>query len=343
MAFSRFLVGDKFGNILTELSPDIGQISWRLNKVGKVKFFMASTDPKAIKDYLKYGNRVLIEFENGLPNWGGIIDPPRAWDGSNIRCASYSALQIFKYRQTDKGRYFSNDPVGIIFQSLIQETNEIEDTGVKIGTIWTGGELHSPDYHFKDLLTIFQNSLTKRMSTSDFDFVPSISQDKIIFTANFYDSKGSDKSQIALIDGENVSGMKLTEQGPIINWWDAAGEGTNWGTDRLTANVINSESLSLYGLRQNAKVYADVSVQSTLDNNAANLLDKSEWPYNVFEIEVQDVEPAGFADYDLGDIVSLTAPDYGFEGTDTTVRILGRGFKPDSGICNLLVQEVLGD
>ena len=340
MSFARFIVGNKLGTTIAELSPDIGTVSWRLNKVGVVDFSIAVTDPKATEDNLKYGNRVLIEFSNGLPGWGGVIDPPRKWDGSNIVCRAYSGAYLFDYRITDKGRYFSGASAGTIFQSLIQETNAVEDTGVDIGNIYTGGSGHSPSYHYKNLLDIFQKSLTNRLSTSDFDFIPSESGGEIIFTARFYESKGIDRTQLALTQGANLTRIKLIEQGPIINSWDVAGEGSNWGSDRLTAQEQNADSISLYGLRQGSKIYSDVSIQGTLDDHAENLLDDSENPYNIFELEVADKLPAKFADYDLGDTVSLVAPDYGFAGTKTTVRILDRSYDPSNGLCDLVVQEV---
>ena len=341
MSFSRLIVGDKSGAVLAELSPDFGAISWRLNKVGKIDFNIAITDPKAIADYLKYGNRVLVKFSNGLPNWGGVIDTPRKWDGSRIACRAYSGAYLFKYRITGKGRYFSGASAGTIFKALIEETNAIESTGVEIGTIWDGGSSHGPDYHYKNLLDIFQKSLTNRLSTGDFDFIPSESGGRMIFIANFYNNKGLDKTNLSLVDGANLTKIKLVEQGPIINSFDTAGEGINWGSDRITSSAIDQVSVDDYGLRQAGKIYADVSVQSTLDTNAENLLDDSKNPYNIFELEAVDEEPAKFADYDLGDTISLVAPDYGFEGTDTTVRILSREYYPDSGFCSLVVQEIL--
>jgi hypothetical protein len=340
MSFARLLIGDKSGTILAELSPDIGSVSWRLNKVGKVDFTIATIDDKAIVDNLKFGNRVLIEFENGLPSWGGVIDVPRKWDGAQIACKAYSGAHLFKYRITDKGRYFSGVSAGAIFQSLILETNAVEDTGIVIGDIYSAGSNHSPDYHYKNLLDIFQKSLINRLSTSDFDFLPSESGGRIIFTANFFESKGFDKTNWALVDGANLTRVRLIEQGPIVNDWDLAGEGTGWGAERITANEQNTDSINTYGLRQGSKIYADVSIQSTLDTHAVNLLDDSENPYNIFELEVADKEPARFADYDLGDTITLLAPDYGFGGTNTTVRILDRSYDPSSGLCDLVVQEV---
>jgi hypothetical protein len=340
VSFARVIVGDKAGSQLAELSADIGPISWRLNKVGKVTFSLAVTDPKATQDNLKYGNKLLIQFSNGLPNWGGVIDPPRKWDGSRISVTAYTAAYLFKYRITGKNKTFSGATVGAIFQALINETNADEDTGVQIGSIYAGGTGHGPEYHYKNLLDIFQKSLAAGMSTSDFDFVPTLVNGKIVFTANFYESKGIDKTNFALVDGANITKLRLIEQGPIVNDWDLAGKGTGWGAERITASDQNIESISSYGLRQGSKVYSDVSIQGTLDDHAANLLDEFETPFNIFEIEAADKKPGKFADYDLGDTITLMAPDYGFGGIKTTVRILARSFDPDSGLCDLVVQEV---
>ena len=341
MSYSRLSVGGKDGKILAELTADIQSISWRLNKVGKYSFSMATTDPKVIESNLRYGNKLLIEFENGLPNWGGVIEPPRSWDLGIIKITTLSGEQLFKYRTTDKGRYFSGASVGTIYQSLINEANAIESMGIILGDIWSGGNVHSPDYHYKSLLDIFQKSLTNRLSIADFGVTAEQIDGFIVFTANLYESRGSDKTRFALIQDKNISTIKLKEQGPIINSWDMAGEGTDWGDDRLIANSQDVNSVGIYGLREDSKVYSDVSIQSTLDDHADNLLSVTKNPYNIFSLSALDEKPAKFADYDLGDIISLTAPDYGFGGTDTTVKILSRSFIPDMGICDLVVQEVI--
>lgn len=341
MTFSRLLVGDKTGNLLAELSAEIDSISWRLSKVGVCKFSMAITDDKAIEDYLKFGNRILIGFDNGLSNWGGMIDPPRDWDGANVRCTAYSGEYLLKYRQTDKGRYFSGATVGYILQALINEANSIKATGLQIGDIWDGGSTHSPDYHFKSLLEITQMSLIERLSTADFSVLAENVDGIITFTINLYARRGADKTGFALVEGQNiVAPSTLSEQGPIVNSWDLAGEGNDWGDGRLTSHAENQTSIDLYGLREASKIYPDVSIQETLDDNAANLLEGSQYPYNMFSLTVANEPPAEFADYDLGDEISLHMPSYGFGGTNTTVRILGREYFPQTGLCALVVQEV---
>jgi hypothetical protein len=340
VTFTRLVVGDRFGTAIAELPVSVDFASWRLNKIGQCKFTIAANDPKAIATNLRFGNRVLLDFENGLPDWGGILDPPRTWtETGEIEMTAYSAEHILKYRTTDKGRYFTNQTVGAIFRSLIEEMNAVSNTGIVIGEVWTGGTNHSPDYHFKSIFEIVQKSLTQRLSTYDFDIVPSVVDGVITFIANFYESKGTNQTGIALVQDKNLAKVKLKEQGPIVNSWDVAGEGTGWGNERLTANEQSAASIDMYGFRENSKVYGDVSVQETLDEHATNLIGDSANPYNIYTLQALDKKPALFSQYDVGDSISLLAHDYGFGGTETTIRILSREFTPRTGRCGLVVQE----
>jgi hypothetical protein len=177
------------------------------------------------------------------------------------------------------------------------------------------------------------------LSTFDFEFVPYISAGKILFLAHLYESMGSDKSGILLAEDKNLARVVLKEQGPIINSWDMAGEGTDWGDDRLTSNALDDASRVEFGLRESSAVFGDVKTQETLDAHGATNLSNTKDPTNLFTLNALDDEPAGFEDYGLGDVVSLLAPSYGFGGTSALIRIMSREFSPKSGRCSLVVQE----
>ena len=339
MSYSQVLTGNKSGTIIAEIEPDISEITWRKNAVGRTRFAISTTDPKATKETLKFGNKILIQFENGLPNWGGIIDPPRTWGEGKIYCDAFSGEKIFDYRTTDKGRYFQGSTIGEIYSALIGEANIIEHMGVSLGDIWDGGSSHSPSYHYKKLLDIFQKSLTSKLSNADF-YVKAIEENgSINFYADLYESRGADKTKFALIQNKNLGPIKLKEQGPIINSWDVAGEGTTWGIERLTASLQDKNSKDIYGLREDSKVYGDMSLQASLDDSAQTLIDEFKGPYNIFTLNAINKKPAKFSDYDIGDTIRLIAEDYGFDGTDTTVRLFTRTYDPQTGLCELVVKE----
>jgi hypothetical protein len=335
----RFLVGDVSGTLIAELECDIGPVSWRLNDVGSVKFGVARTSSKATSDFLKYGNRVLIEFDNGLPNWTGIIDPPREWNKGMIQCTAYSAEYILGFRQTDKGRYFSDASVGYIFEHLISESNLVEDTGIAVGSVYYGGDNHWPDYHFDNLLKTIRESLCDRLSDYDFEVVGSESGGRISLTANLYERKGSSKANVVLIEGSNLTEQKLLEQGSIINYWDVAGEGNEWGSTRLVSNAQDVTSRSTYGLRQGAAIFSSVSVQTTLDNHATTLLDETKDVHSMVDLSVVNESPALFQDYDVGDSVRVILTTCGFGGFDDMVRIWAREYDPRTGACRLVTRE----
>lgn len=339
MSTARVLIGDRTGKIVAEVSPALGPVSWRLNNVGRATFVMAKTDPKATADVLCYGNRVLIEFDNGLPSWGGVIDPPRKWSESGIEVTAYSGEYLLGLRQTDYGRYFSGATVGHIFERLIVEANEVWPTGVTVGSAWGGGDPHSPEYHFGNLLDKIRDSVCRRLSTADFEIVPSLASGVITFTAYLYERRGSDKPGVVLLEGHNLAGISLLEQGKIVNSWDLAGSGTTWGDDRLMAHEEDAASISAYGFREGSAVYPDTVLQATLDTTAENLLAESKDPHNILQLSAVDKSPAAFASYDVGDCVRVMLHSYGFGGYDHMVKVQTREYDVAAGTCTLVVRE----
>jgi len=337
----RFVVGDNAGVLKAELEVGVGPLSWRLNDVGKVQFQISSLDAKATEDNLRFGNRVLVEFDNGLPNWVGMIDTPRTWENGVITCTAYSGEYILGTRQTDRGRYFSDQTVGIIYQALIEDANTVEDTGIGIGKVWEGGPGHYPEYHFKNLLAIIRESLCGNLSDYDFDVTGSVTAGKISLSANLYERKGRDRENVVLLEGTNLAGIRYMEQGEIINWWDVAGAGDGWSeTARIYSQAVDAKSRSRYGLRQGQVIYNDVSYQATLDENAKTLLGITKQPYRMLDLETVDLDPGKFEDYEVGDSVRVQLHSFGFGGYDEMVRVEAREYDPGSGACRLVVREV---
>ena len=112
-------VGDKMGVLLGELEGDINQITWRMNDISNFSIRLSKQDAKVAETLLQYGNRIIVEFDNGLPAWGGMIDTPRTWGSSEVEVTAYSADYILKYAITNRGVYFTDASVGYIFQRAI--------------------------------------------------------------------------------------------------------------------------------------------------------------------------------------------------------------------------------
>jgi hypothetical protein len=339
MADFRLVVADRNGQRLAELEPLIESVEWRLNDVGVLRYRLSKRDAKAIEDNFRYGNLILLSWDNGLPDWGGVIDTPRDWDGESIRATAYSGERLLAYRQTNRGRYFSQATVGHIFRSVITESAQVWPMRVTVGETWGGGGLHSPSYHFRSLFDIAQVSIGRRLSPADFAVKPVVVGGEVRFVAELWQRRGQWRPGVALVEEVNVTRVRLREQGMIVNSWAVVGEGTTWGDDRPIVYVQDEASIWEYGLREGRAIYADTSEMVTLQATADNLLAASARPRVMLELEALDAGPGRFADYDVGDSVMLTLPSYGFGGYERMVRILARTLWPERGVCELVVEE----
>jgi hypothetical protein len=180
-----------------------------------------------------------------------------------------------------------------------------------------------------------------RMERCDFRFVPYLEEDFIRFEARFFQIAGRDRSaNTAIVEGRNTAaGLKLTEQGQVINDYAAVAEGQTWGPERTVVLGQDAASRARYGLRESGKVYPGVSATATLEMHARNVLATHSEPRRIFNLEVTDDAPGRFGDYDLGDLVRCVLPSFGFGGYDGTVRVIGREYDPESGRCTLVVEE----
>lgn len=334
----RLLIADRFGKVIDELMADIESASWILCGIGKLRFNLATSDEKCRPDLLAFGNRVWVEFDNGLPPWAGVIDTPRSWSSGTVTVTAYTIEHLLRYRITDRGRYFSTAPVGAIFAALLQECEAEEPLNIKVGQCWYGGVLHSPAYHFKSLWWILSESLTK-MERCEFEFVPMLRGGAISWTARLAEVVGEDRSaQFALVDGVNLeAGAAVDEQGDIVNVAVAVGAGTTWGSDRPISAVEDTESRGRYGLRAVAEQYGSVSQVETLERHARRRLLADAKPRLRFQVSALDTEPARFGAYRVGDILrcELSAL-WGWRGR---VRVLAREYHPRSGTCSLVIEE----
>jgi hypothetical protein len=336
----QVLVGDRFGNIITELQPQVGPMSWILNNIGKSALTLAKSDPKATETNLQIGNRVTIELDNGLPLWGGVMDLPRVWNAGTIGVTCYGIEHLLKRRLTRKNDAFYERPAGTIFEDLLRRNEQKDPMGITIGNVWVGGRSHWPRYHYKALWTVLTDSLRK-IELCDFRFTPYVEAGKIQFRAEFFQVAGSDKTAtVGLTEGANVSAeLTLEEQGEVVNVSAAVGAGSTWGSERRVTFARDSGSVAKYGLLEDSAVYSSVSEEATLEMHARNTITQQSEPRKIFTLPVTDDKPGRFADYDLGDTVKATLPTFGFGGYAGALRILAREYDPATGDCSLVVEE----
>lgn len=336
----RVLVGDRYGKVIGELTVMVGPVSWILNRTGKASLTVNKSLVRDHPDLFQIGNRVLIQFDNGLPEWGGTMELPRTWTTTDVTITCYTIEYLLGFRQTGKNWTFDGVPVGVIFQTLINRTQVYQSLGIGLGQIWGGGAIHSPRYHLKKLLTIFTDSICK-MEGCDFAFIPQLSNGVISFMAELYLQRGADNSAgVTLIEDKNIgTDTTMQEQGPIVNHFASAGSGSTWGDERSVIVAEDAGSVRDLGLRESGDIFTGVNQGVTLDRHARTMTRDYAWPSVKLTLSALNKPPAEFERYDIGDIVRLQLPSYGVSGYDHSIRILGREFTPSSGQCSLVVEE----
>lgn len=337
MALAQVLVFDRFHRLLEEIEPEVEMASWRLNNVGMSRIWMPWSDAKCTPDTLKPGNRLLLRFDDGLPDWGGVMDVPLAIRPGRTGITAYTAERVLDWRVTVKGRYFAAQTPGYIFQTLLTEENNESPLRITIGSIYTGGTVRTLEYHYHDLLRRCQD--LARLSGEDFAILPEYTGGTLTFLANWYERRGADVSgTIWLVEDRNITGEPLLDrQGPLHNRILLAGDGTTWGDDRITSETQDDDSVNEYDYREYSERHP-VTQQTTLDANAAALLAAYKAPHEVITLPgVVNLAPGTFTEYDIGDIVTvslyLNSAHWHYE---RAVRVIAREWLPDN-TCRLEV------
>lgn len=336
-----FLIGDQSGRVTAQLQANIQRASWRFNAVGQMVFAVTRSNEKLQEEYLRFGNRVMLQFDNGLPPWGGIIGNQVEWNDNEVVFQAYSGEELLFRRLTARRRQFYNDTVGAIALALLAEADATAPVGVRPGSIWSGGTGHYPEYHYKSLGNALHDSLVENLSAES--FVVSAREDGgyIVFELNLYGTRGEQKADIALVENRNISDVRFRVEDSIVNAWYMAGEGSDWGdNDRVYAEAIDEESVALYGRREKFEVRSGVVFQSTLDETVAKRLKDTAYPKRVLGLAATDDPPARFGDYDIGDSITCVLPSFDWQGIHGLYRVLGREFFPANAVTDLVLQEV---
>jgi hypothetical protein len=331
--------GDFNGKILGEVTPNISECSWRINEVGQVNFTLPINSRFLTNEFVKYGNTFLVIFSNGLPNWGGIIDPPGIWDKSTVSLTAYSAEILLSFRLTSAARYFAGANAGYIFRKVIEEANAVRDTGILVLSPSYSVGSHYPEYHYMDLLKLAKESLTTKLSSSEFQIVASEENGYIRFDGEIDSRIGTERRGIALVDGRNITDVNYEEQGPIINNSTVVGAGNTWGDSRPKATVTNDLSQYEYRLRESSVIQSDTTIISTLKASAENLSRKYSQPRRVANVTLIDAPPAHFGSYALGDTILTQLPNSGIGGFNGLMRIKSRSINPSTNTCTAILEE----
>ena len=189
----RLLVADNTGSVLTELKPRLEKVSWVTNGVGQMTFVMAKTDSKLQERYLRFGNRVLLQLDNGLPAWGGVITGGREWGEAEVAVEAWSGEALLGWRVTGRNRVFSEASLGSVLQAVLAEA--VAATGLELGTIFEGGAGYSLESPYDTLADVAAEVATLGAGVVA---VPAREDNgRVVFTVNLHARSGAARPEVA--------------------------------------------------------------------------------------------------------------------------------------------------
>lgn len=330
--YVSLLVTDHRGVPIGDLEAELESVAWLLNETSVAR--LTAAVPRTAAELLQIGNRLLIEFDNGLPRWAGVIDLPRRWAYGQVRLTAYSGHRLLDWRVTGRDRRFERVAAGGALRGILQEQDA--PAVVLPGSIWLGGPALSLEYHREALLKALEDMSAK--AAADFDVTGQMENGRLVFRVHLYERLGVERPNVYFIEGVNASVESLEEQGPIVNEWFTAGAGAGWGeTGRLYGHARDGVSVGDYGLRQDAAVWSDIDDGATLDARTAVSLAATREMYAALDVSALNLPPGRFADYDIGDGVGVALFSMPSGGLEARRRVVGREFRPRDGACEVLL------
>lgn len=251
---SRITIFDHYCRPLAETTVSTTPRSWVLDDVGRAEWTVSTSDPICKLVNLQYGNLVLIEHlpardESGnvkgrLPDWVGMILPPRNWALGELPVVAFSAECVMAFRPMPFVK-IQGTP-GTMFKQILQFANDLP-SGIKVqpGNI---ADLSKP---LEDDLRISAHEHIKTLAQNagmNWDVTAERADDgSLLLFANLYESKGLDTDQLLNPSNTELGDPLLSEQGVPFNYVIGYSHAFT-DRDRKKLIGVNQSSFDDYGL-----------------------------------------------------------------------------------------------
>jgi hypothetical protein len=336
MPTGRITMYDNDGTPLTDLRASVTR-SWVLNGVGQADFGIAYYDVKCVRRYLEYGNLVKIEHTD-LPDWVGVISPPRQWQGNYLTVRAYEMGWLLKYRRTSASMKIGGT-AGEMANRLLNIANEDYDTRIRAGRIYGGGTDRGET--LGDSIYSHLDRVRER-SGHEWYIYPSTEDGRLVGVMDWMLEAGKDVQAVMLTAKNTERGSYiLNEDGEIINDLVGYGEANTEGS-RIVSRDIDLVSSARYGRRQASKTFSGNREPATLRENVQAELAKRANPTTVFQAIVLNVGNI-FRFLRLGNRLNVQISGVGFSdsglGYRGTIRIVGMRYSDQKDRVELVTSQ----
>ena len=329
------VITDQFGVILTDVQAQFPR-SWIINDTGKCEFILSIADNAVALQYLVEGNLLLIESDDGVPDWIGVIDDPQYWTFSHVKLTAYTPDYLLKYRRGNSIASLTPGHIGSYGNALRRTANACGGAQFAAGEIEAGGKVKDETLDTAHLLDEL-----KRWATTygmEYSFTPSRDVNgRVIINFNWMPRLGAYKPDLVIDDNvTKVVDDQVVYNGPIINDCLAFGNSGTWDS-KGTSTYKNQSSIDVYGPRMEVAQLTSASTKSNeksqLDSLAQTTVKASAYPQATFRLSLINAASnlALIQGIRLGDVVPFHSAGYGLTpkgvGLDCYIRVMGIAFE----------------
>ena len=334
-------VADASGEFIGELSGQLESVTWAADGYGMASMTLPSSVLLGSAALLEFGNRVLIEFDNGMAPWGGLIDVPRESSVSWVRAQFYEAGYLFNWRLTPPAVAFTGFgelPAARVLGRLVAQS------GLDIDVAGPAGEPGDPvgvEFYYETLAAAA--STLRGLDARLHWFVQPRPSDvgRVSFVLQTFRGHAADRTQQAvLVQGHNLVGGTVLEQGPIFNEILVAPGDTDLKAGGPVFAATHAGSRQRYDLRQQLVVLSDVTEADSPGRALAHAKARLA-AYSRPRLRAQgvclDMEPGRYREFGIGSLVQVetAAPAAG----SMALTVIGMEFRPNEGVLSLVFDD----
>lgn len=307
----RIRLWDKTGILIKELINVSAYCDWVINDISTANFTILAP---GMEPFVRYGNYVTIEHDNGLDTWVGIIVTPRPWGAGFITVTAKSPMWLFAQRTGSYEQAVSGS-FGEVMGLVLGIVNAIEAT-LLIQGAYTSGISYNSTVDMSNVYTYVQRALAQAQTR--IDFRPTIVKGRLAIyvdlSATLYTA-----SNMHLEEGLNIEKNSpiLLEQGDIYN--DITVIGVGLDQTKYIGKAFSPTSIQLYMRRQ--FVFSEGASQADVDRLAAVRLAQYAFPRNTLGLSAIDLTYIKVGNsgpvnlFSAGYLANGVATDIGFKGT----------------------------
>lgn len=330
---------DRRGNLLDEFGG-VFKKSSGISSIGELRFTLSVLDEKNIEPNLRLKNWIVILNDENKAPWVGRLDDERGWGNGTSKHFAYSAEDMFNDRVGTYGLpYGILNAAGLIVKKIVTIANEDEDTLIRPGDIYTGGDRCGT---FISPATYLSENIAQivKQSGHEWEVIPQVVNNRLKLWLNWYERMGQELD--ASLNDRNckVDEDSLKEAGRIKN------KIIGVGSDKQVQNhyvATNRASRDKYGL-QEGRIDVNAGTKEGVEFLTKQELKARSFPAEMFKATVTNIDGI----YPLirnGNVLPFENANAGYGprgsiGTQSPVRIMGMADSGDvEGIALNILKE----